>query len=72
MYLKKEIREIVHRLCYLESVILEKAEKYADSITVGFTHIAARAADHPSALSSWHISRCSEEISKDSWMLMRE
>ena len=39
MYLKKEIREIVHRLCYLESVILEKAEKYADSITVGFTHM---------------------------------
>lgn len=39
LYLKKEIREIVHRLLYLESVILEKAEKYADSITVGFTHI---------------------------------
>lgn len=39
MYLKKEIREIVHRLCYLESVILEKAEKYADAITVGFTHV---------------------------------
>lgn len=42
MYLKKEIREIVHRLCYLESVILEKAEKYADSITVGYPY-AARA-----------------------------
>lgn len=39
MYLKNEIREIVHRLCYLESVILEKANKYADSITVGFTHM---------------------------------
>lgn len=39
MYLKNEIREILHRLCYLESVILEKAEKYADSITVGFTHM---------------------------------
>lgn len=39
LYLKKEIREVVHRLCYLESVILEKAEKYADAITVGFTHI---------------------------------
>ncbi len=39
LYLKKEIREIIHRLLYLESVILEKAEKYADSITVGFTHI---------------------------------
>ncbi len=39
LYIKKEIREVVHRLLYLESVILEKAEKYADSITVGFTHI---------------------------------
>ena len=39
LYLKKEIREIVDRLCYLEEVILEKAEKYADIITVGFTHI---------------------------------
>ena len=39
LYLKKEIKEIVHRLTYLESVILEKAEQYADSITVGFTHI---------------------------------
>ena len=24
LYLKKEIREVIHRLCYLESVILEK------------------------------------------------
>ncbi|MGC2872371.1 argininosuccinate lyase [Ihubacter sp. mB4P-1] len=39
MYLKKEIREIIGRLVYLESVILKKAEKYADIITVGFTHI---------------------------------
>ncbi len=39
LYLKKEIRDIVSRLCYLESVILEKAEKYADDITIGFTHI---------------------------------
>lgn len=39
MYLRKEIEEILQRLYYLESVILEKAEKYADSITVGFTHI---------------------------------
>ena len=39
LYLKKEIRELVERLCYLEHVILDKAEKYADSITVGFTHI---------------------------------
>lgn len=39
MYLRGEIDEVMKRLCYLESVILEKAEKYADSITVGFTHI---------------------------------
>ena len=39
LYLRKEILEIVNRLCYLESVILEKAEKYADTLTVGFTHI---------------------------------
>ena len=39
LYLKKEIGEILHSLCYLESVILEKAEKYADQITVGFTHL---------------------------------
>ena len=39
LYLKKEIRELVDRLCYLEHVFLDKAEKYADSITVGFTHI---------------------------------
>ena len=29
----------MERLIYLESVILEKAEKYADAITVGFTHV---------------------------------
>lgn len=39
MYLRDEIDDILERLYYLESVILEKAEKYADSITVGFTHI---------------------------------
>ncbi|SHI38322.1 argininosuccinate lyase [Dethiosulfatibacter aminovorans DSM 17477] len=39
MYLKDEIREILNRLVHLESVILEKAEKYADKITVGFTHM---------------------------------
>ena len=39
MYLRKEEIEILNRLVYLESVILKKAEKYADSITVGFTHI---------------------------------
>lgn len=39
MYLRKEIKEIIHRLLYLEDIILEKAEKYADAPTVGFTHI---------------------------------
>ncbi len=39
LYVRKEIKEIIHRLCYLESVILEKAEKYADEITIGFTHL---------------------------------
>lgn len=39
MYLKKEIGEILDRLYYLEEVILEKAEKYADCLAVGFTHI---------------------------------
>lgn len=39
MYLKNEIMEIKERLCFLESVILEKAEKYHDFITVGFTHM---------------------------------
>ncbi len=39
LYLRKEIGEITSRLCYLESVILEKAEKYADQATIGFTHL---------------------------------
>ena len=29
----------MNSLCYLESVILKKAEKYEDKITVGFTHL---------------------------------
>ena len=39
LYLRKEIYEILNSLCYLESVILKKAEKYEDKITVGFTHL---------------------------------
>ena len=39
IYLKNEVKDILHRLCYLESVILDKAEHYADDLTVGFTHI---------------------------------
>ena len=39
LYLRKEIYGILNSLCYLESVILKKAEKYADQFTVGFTHL---------------------------------
>ena len=39
MYLKEEIKMILDRIFLLESVILEKADKYADKITVGFTHM---------------------------------
>ena len=39
LYLKKEIKAILKDLIDLESVILEKAENYKDTITVGFTHI---------------------------------
>ena len=39
LYVRREIKEIMDRLRYLESVILEKAEKYADEITIGFTHL---------------------------------
>lgn len=39
LYLKKEIREILAALSHLEEVILKKAESYADTLTVGFTHI---------------------------------
>lgn len=39
LYVRREIEEITDRLKYLESVILDKAEKYADQITIGFTHL---------------------------------
>ena len=39
LYLKKEIRNIIFAICDLESVILKKAEKYADIMAVGFTHV---------------------------------
>ena len=39
LYVRREIKEIMDRLCYLESVILDKASKYADEITIGFTHL---------------------------------
>ncbi len=38
LYLKRQIRQILDSLRTLESIILEKAEKYADEITIGFTH----------------------------------
>ena len=39
LYVRKEMEEILECLCYLESVILEKAEQYADKIIPGFTHL---------------------------------
>lgn len=39
LYLRREIGEILEGLKYLEAVILEKAEKYADEISIGFTHL---------------------------------
>ncbi len=39
LYVRKETGEIMDRLRYLESVILDKAEKYADEISIGFTHL---------------------------------
>lgn len=39
LYLKRQIRETIDCLCQLEQVILTKAADYADTITVGFTHV---------------------------------
>ncbi len=39
LYVKKEIKEILDVLNYLENVLLEKSEKYYDKIMVGFTHM---------------------------------
>lgn len=39
LYAKKEIREIIENLKYMEHVLLEKADKYHDKIMVGFTHM---------------------------------
>ena len=39
LYVRKEILEIIERLKYLESVILDKADRYADEISIGFTHL---------------------------------
>jgi len=39
LYLKEEIKEIIENLTYMEKVLLEKAESYADKIMIGFTHM---------------------------------
>lgn len=39
LYVKKEIIEVVENLKFMESVLLEKADKYFDKIMVGFTHM---------------------------------
>jgi argininosuccinate lyase len=39
LYVKREIKEVIENLKCLESVLLEKAEKYHDKIMVGFTHM---------------------------------
>ncbi|WP_324825928.1 argininosuccinate lyase [Sinanaerobacter sp. ZZT-01] len=39
LYLKEEIKEIIENLIYMEKVLLEKAESYADKIMIGFTHM---------------------------------
>lgn len=39
LYLRREIGAILERLKYLETVILDKAEQYADQLSIGFTHL---------------------------------
>lgn len=39
LYLKKEIKEMISELLQMEEIILEKAEQYKDSLSVGFTHM---------------------------------
>lgn len=39
LYVKKEIKEVIDNLKFIESVLLEKADKYHDKIMVGFTHM---------------------------------
>ena len=39
LYLKKEICEMISELEAMETTILDKAEKYRDALTVGFTHM---------------------------------
>ncbi|MEA4987515.1 MAG: argininosuccinate lyase [Anaerovorax sp.] len=39
LYLKEQLKEILENLIYMERVLLEKAESYADKIMIGFTHM---------------------------------
>lgn len=39
LYVKKEIKEALEKLKFLEHVLLDKAYKYYDKVTVGFTHM---------------------------------
>jgi len=39
LYTKEEINELREDLVFLENVLLDKAEQYADKITIGFTHM---------------------------------
>ncbi|UQZ89419.1 argininosuccinate lyase [Deltaproteobacteria bacterium Smac51] len=39
LYMKEQIREILESLFFMERVLLEKAEQYADSLMIGFTHV---------------------------------
>ena len=39
LYMKDQIQEILENLIYMEKLLLEKAEQYADSIMIGFTHV---------------------------------
>ncbi len=39
LYVKEQIVKIIENLVYMERVLLEKAEKYADQIMIGFTHM---------------------------------
>lgn len=39
LYLKEQIKEVIENLIYMEKVLLEKAECYADNIMIGFTHV---------------------------------
>lgn len=39
LYVKEQILEVIDTLTFMERVLLEKSEKYADSIMSGFTHM---------------------------------